>query len=201
MDYCSREPLLRPGDSQSPHRCPLARDGPRSRVRRRNRGGSQIAVPRQPFAVPSGEPCLRRWTQGQLAPTNRASRGEGRKTHSNTLFFTASIPILALPMNVSAGLWYTLARELISLSNSSSMAGETVVRGRDIGGRCVITTDFPNTLAMRGQSGQGNIHAQHPYRLTIASSIYTPGLVRRVNHTWWRGQACAVGVPASGRVA
>lgn len=54
-------------------------------------------------------------------------------------------------MNVSAGLWYTLAREPISLSNSSSMAGGTVVRGREIGGRCVITTDFAKYISHEGR--------------------------------------------------
>lgn len=48
---------------------------------------------------------------------------------------TESAPTLPRPTKVSDGLWYTLARLEISPSSSSSRAGATVVRGREIGGR------------------------------------------------------------------
>ena len=43
-------------------------------------------------------------------------------------------------MNVSAGLWYTLAKVETSPSSSSNNAVVTVVRGIDIGGLCARTT-------------------------------------------------------------
>jgi hypothetical protein len=66
----------------------------------------------------------------------------GWGTYSNIFFRIESAPIRPFPTNVSAGLWYTLASDPISPMSSSRTAGETVVRGRDIGGRCAITTAY-----------------------------------------------------------
>jgi hypothetical protein len=55
-------------------------------------------------------------------------------THSS-FFGTESAPMRPSPMNVPAGLWYTLAKEDISLMSSSNSAGDMFVLGIDIGGR------------------------------------------------------------------
>jgi len=55
-------------------------------------------------------------------------------THSS-FFGTESAPMRPSPMNVPAGLWYTLAKVDISLTSSSNSAGEMFVLGIDIGGR------------------------------------------------------------------
>ena len=55
-------------------------------------------------------------------------------THSS-FFCTESAPMRPSPMNVPAGLWYTLAKLDISLMSSSKSAGEIFVLGMDIGGR------------------------------------------------------------------
>lgn len=65
----------------------------------------------------------------------------GEWTHSTALFAISSAPSRPLPMNVAAGLWYTLAREETSPRSSSRIAGETVVWGRLMGGRTDRTTD------------------------------------------------------------
>jgi hypothetical protein len=62
------------------------------------------------------------------------------RTYSRARFCIVSAPILPLPTNVSAGLWYTLARVDISPSSSSSTCGDTVILGGDIGGRIASTT-------------------------------------------------------------
>ena len=68
--------------------------------------------------------------------------GSRTETYSSALRARASAPIRPRPTNVSSGLWYTLAREEISPISSSSNAGDTVVRWREIGGRCASMTDY-----------------------------------------------------------
>ena len=47
--------------------------------------------------------------------------------YSTARLAISSAPNLPLPMNVAAGLWYTLASDEISLISSSRIAGATVV--------------------------------------------------------------------------
>ena len=58
------------------------------------------------------------------------------------------------PMNVDAGLWYTLERSEISRSSSLSRGRDTVVRGIEIGGAGARTTAraaSPSALERRRQ--------------------------------------------------
>ena len=63
-----------------------------------------------------------------------------RDAHSAPFFSMVSAPTRPRPTNVSDGLWYTLAKLEISPRSSSSKAGDTVVCGKDIGGRRASTT-------------------------------------------------------------